>query len=277
MLYLTPIFVFLISGCAASSLQQKQDDLNKDLQELRRSHALTTQRIRELDRLNQTTFLIQDGIEQLSLEIERLGRSLSEMQTQMKIVQAALFDVDPNKTYAAGAVEPQSITAHRQSDASSEAILASSSNAKAAKSARATSVDAPTPQIASGQDDRGIYQVAYEAMQAGRTDDAVAGFSALIERFASSDLADNAHYWLGEIYLSLGDQGSAARHFQQIIDTYPSGNKVPDALYKLGVLAHDQGNCASATSWYRKVQEQFPWAAVSEKVTIKLNECNAKP
>lgn len=273
MLYLVATLVILGAGCTASSLQQKQDDLGKDLQELRRSHALTTQRIRELDRLNQTTFLIQDGLEQLSLEVERLGRNLAEMQTQMKIVQAALFEVDPSKALATGS--SGQADAHSFSTShDATAVRVASGAAKAAKASRSTGVAAV---IAASQDDRSIYQLAYEAMQAGRTDDAVTGFSALIERFTASDLADNAHYWLGEIYLGLGDSESAAKHFQEILNDHPSGNKVPDALYKLGVLAQEQGDCNTAVSWYRKVQDQYPWAAVSDKVTLKLNECNAKP
>ena len=122
-------------------------------------------------------------------------------------------------------------------------------------------------------DDRGIYQHAYAAMQQDDPDTAVPAFQELLRRFPQSDLADNAHYWLGEIYSGLGDTTTAAKHFRRILDDYPSGNKVPDAMYKLGVLAQEAGNCRDAESWYRKVREQYPWSPVSEKIEERRKQC----
>lgn len=260
MLYrLIPCIGLLLAGCATASLQQQVDDLSKDLQELRRSHALTTQRIRELDRLNQTTFLIQDSVEHLNLEAERVGRTLAEMQTQMKVVNAALFDVTPVV-------------------ATDNALPASARTTKLASGTRRTDAAAPNQEpINLDGDDRAIYQRAYDAMQKERTDQAVQAFEGLLQKFPTSDLADNAHYWLGEIFIGMGDVDVSRTHFQSILDKYPAGNKVPDAMYKLGVIAQDQGDCNTANSWYRKVQEQYPWAPVSEKVAMKAQECVAKP
>lgn len=267
MLYRSAMIGLFCAACASASTQQRVDDLNKDLQELRRSHALTSQRIRELDRLNQTTFLIQDSLEHVDLEVEKLARTIDDIQTQLRVVNAALFDVTPRATHDGNIAQPAvaPLPAPRQE------ISGSGAETPVAK----LSVKQTPATLAA--DDRGIYQQAYEAMQGGQTDLAVVAFGDLLNRFPQSDLADNAYYWLGEIYAGMGDTGAAQTHFRKILEAYPAGNKVPDALYKLGVLAQEQGDCERAASWYRKVQEQYPWSPVAEKSSVKIQECGRTP
>lgn len=52
--------------------------------------------------------------------------------------------------------------------------------------------------------------------------------------YPQSDLADNAYYWMGEIYYAGKNYPAAIQSFQTVMQLYPQGNKVPDAMLKMG-------------------------------------------
>lgn len=244
----------LLAGCGSTSaVERRVDELEQELRDLRRSHAMASQRIRDIDRLNQTTFLLQDSIEQLGLESDRLREADGKREQRLRILEAALFgDGEPSRPAA---------------PAPRAAAPAAPASAGAARPSGRSAADPPA-----GSDIRTVYSAAYQAMEARQIEAAVAGFERLLAEAPRSDLADNAHYWLGEIFQALGDLDRSERHFRTILDEYPSGNKVPDALYKLGVLAELHGNREAAVPWYRKVISQYPWSPVAEKAAERLGE-----
>lgn len=241
------------AGCGSTAaVERRVDELEQELRDLRRSHALVSQRVRDVDRLGQTTFLLQDSIEQLSLEVDRLQSQEAERTARLKATETALFGDSPASPRAAKQPPESSAPAPR---------------------------NAPAPAAAAAADDdpRTIYQEAYAAMDGGRLEAAMAAFERLLAVAPKHDLADNAHYWLGEIFQRLGDVGTASIHFRSIIEEHPGGNKVPDALYKLGTLAEEAGNRQEAAAWYRKVVEQYAWSPVAEKASARLGQAAPNP
>ena len=79
-----------------------------------------------------------------------------------------------------------------------------------------------------------LYRKSFEALRAGKHEDAAQGFKEFLRAYPGHDLADNSQYWLGECYYDRKDYGQAVREFRRVIERYPNGNKVPDALLKVG-------------------------------------------
>ncbi len=76
-----------------------------------------------------------------------------------------------------------------------------------------------------------------QAMQAYRMRDywtAMSKFQEVATMYPQSDLADNAYYWIGEIYYASRNYAEAIRSFQTVMQMYPNGNKLPDAMVKMG-------------------------------------------
>lgn len=253
------MLALLVGGCGSTAaVERRVDEMEQELRDLRRSHALVSQRVRDVDRLGQTTFLLQDSIEQLSLEVDRLQSQDTERNARLKATEAALFG-----------------------DAPADPVAVARSAPRGAAVAPAAPAPVRTPVGAAAReatdDPRGVYQDAYAAMDGGQLETAIAGFEHLLAVAPKHDLADNAHYWLGEIFQRLGDIRTAGIHFHRIIEEYSGGNKVPDALYKLGTLAEDAGNRDEAATWYRKVVEQYAWSPVAEKASVRLGQTPANP
>lgn len=240
----------MVAACASGGeMASRVDALESELRDLRRSHALSSQRIREIDRLGQTTYLLQDSIEQLSLELEDLRTQQEDVLTRLKVLEAATFG-----------------------DGSKPSVSADPSRSRPEPSRREVvgSSRSGSDEERRFKDPRTLYQHAYGAMEEEQLTRATEGFEELLDRWPKSDLADNAHYWLGEVFASVGDVDKAERHFKEILEEYPAGNKVPDAMYKLGVLAEDRGDSRGAGTWYRKVREQYPWSPVAEKAAQRM-------
>jgi len=79
-----------------------------------------------------------------------------------------------------------------------------------------------------------LYQTAYRDYQRGNYDLAIAGFRDFVAKFAKSDLADNAAYWIGESLYSQKKYGDAIAQFDKVVTDYPTSDKVPSALLKKG-------------------------------------------
>ncbi|WP_457754892.1 tol-pal system protein YbgF [Thermovibrio ammonificans] len=117
-----------------------------------------------------------------------------------------------------------------------------------------------------------LYRQAFDAMEAGNFDKAQQLFEQLVQQYPDSDLADNALYWIGEIYYSHNDYQTAANYFQQVIDKYPNGNKVPAAMLKLALCYRGMGNTQKAKEILKEVIDKYPGTPEASIAKVKLME-----
>jgi tol-pal system protein YbgF len=111
---------------------------------------------------------------------------------------------------------------------------------------------------ASATTPRAVYDAAYQDLTRGNHGLAIMGFQEVISKFAGSELADNAQYWIGESYYAQKDFKHALQEFQKTIDTYPKGDKVPAALLKVGLCQQQLGDKGAARAAYQMLMEKYP-------------------
>ncbi len=112
--------------------------------------------------------------------------------------------------------------------------------------------------VDSGPNPQKMYDAAYYDFTRGKYEIAVAGFEDFIRQFPDSDNSDNARYWVGECYYSMGDFGRAETEFGRVLSEYPDGNKVPAAAYKLGMVSLAQSRPADARRAFGEVVAKYP-------------------
>jgi tol-pal system protein YbgF len=103
-----------------------------------------------------------------------------------------------------------------------------------------------------------LYATAYLDFTRGQYKVAIAGFKQYLQMFPDSDLSDNAQYWIGECYYSLGELSKAEVEFSRVPAEHPDGNKVPAAEYKLGLIYQAAGRYGDARQQFLKVVEKYP-------------------
>jgi tol-pal system protein YbgF len=128
----------------------------------------------------------------------------------------------------------------------------------------------PSP-TASSQDPKELYNGAYKAYSDRDYPTAISRFQEFINAFPSSDLADNAFYWIGESYYAKEDFERAISSFLKLVDRYPNGNKVPDALFKIGLSYNRLRDSQRAREFFTRVMDNYPFSEAAKKAHASLD------
>jgi tol-pal system protein YbgF len=103
-----------------------------------------------------------------------------------------------------------------------------------------------------------IYRLAKQAFDQGDSDAARQKFQELIEKFPKSERADNAQFWIGEIYYREKWYEKAILEYQKVIENYPSGNKVPASLLKQGLAFLNLGDKNNSRLILEELIRKYP-------------------
>ncbi|NVM24364.1 MAG: tol-pal system protein YbgF [Desulfobacterales bacterium] len=106
----------------------------------------------------------------------------------------------------------------------------------------------------------------------GRYEKAIADFKGFLESYPESDLADNAHFWIGECLRALGKYEEAILAYQRVINGYPKGNKVPPAMLHQGFAFEKIKDKTTASLVFKKLVKQFPNTKEAEIARKRIGE-----
>ncbi len=102
------------------------------------------------------------------------------------------------------------------------------------------------PPKRSGGSENEVYALAKQAFDRGDLETAREEFQRIIKQYPKSRHADNAQFWIGEIYYREKWYEKAILEYQKVIEKYPKGNKVPASLLKQGYAFLNLGEKANA-------------------------------
>ena len=117
-----------------------------------------------------------------------------------------------------------------------------------------------------------IYNQARLDYTQGRYALAVSGFKDVITTDRDGDLADNAHYWIGESYLAQRQYQKSIDSFDTVINDYPDSNKLSDAYLKKGIAFQSTEKFPEAMAVYQLVIDEFPRTPYERIARSRLDE-----
>ncbi len=117
-----------------------------------------------------------------------------------------------------------------------------------------------------------LYDRGYTLYHQGSHVDAESTFQQFLSAYGASELADNAHYWIGEARFARGDFSGARAAFRETVQRYPGGNKVPDALLRLADTLARLGDVDEARATYDEVLRRFPSSAAAPSASERRDE-----
>ena len=117
-----------------------------------------------------------------------------------------------------------------------------------------------------------IYRQAKQAFDQGDSDSARQKFKELIERYPKSERADNAQFWIGEIYYREKWYEKAILEYQKVIENYPEGNKVPASLLKQGFAFLNLGDKANSRLILQELIKKHPKTNEAKIAKDKLKD-----
>jgi tol-pal system protein YbgF len=116
------------------------------------------------------------------------------------------------------------------------------------------------------------YRQAYGLIKDKNFEEAIKRLHLFIEHYPEGDLAGNAYYWLGEVYLVLPQLEQAKQAFSVVVSAFPMHRKAPDALFKLGVSYDRLQDPAKSEQYLNEVQLKFPESTAAKLAkSYKIN------
>jgi tol-pal system protein YbgF len=147
------------------------------------------------------------------------------------------------------------------------------------RGAAASGAGAAAPPGASGAaastTEQAAYVQAFDALKNGNYGAAIAGFKQYLASYPTSDLADNAQYWLGEAYYVTRDYDNAAVAFRAVGERWPNSRKAPDALLKLGFTQYELKQRPEARATLTLVMQRYPGSEAARLAGERLKRLSA--
>jgi tol-pal system protein YbgF len=145
-----------------------------------------------------------------------------------------------------------------------------------APAAAADSGSAAASSTGGAQATDSAYQTAFGLLKDGQYDRAIQAFKDFLVNYPSSNLADNAQYWLGEAYYVNRTYSEAQIAFQRVVDKYPQSRKIPDALLKIGFCRYEMKLFDSAKAVLEQVVSQYPDSPSAKLARERLDKMAAE-
>ncbi len=237
-----------LSGCA--SFEQKEDSqvvaLRRDLSRIGDWSAANQEKIQEVNEHVQALEAQIKEIQNTIVEMPGHGESKT-LETETSIHERSL----------------ESVTARTSKKTPAQTMVAAAP--KPDRPAQKSQKKAPDPS-------RREYEEAYAAYKEHRHDKALALFKRFYKRYPGHNLADNAQYWIGEIYYDQEDYPNAILVFKEVVTRHAEGNKASGALLKIGFSYVGLDDPANARVFLKRVIKNYPFSESEAKARAKLKE-----
>jgi len=128
-----------------------------------------------------------------------------------------------------------------------------------------------TPQVKKELTENEFYDSAKQAFDKGEFETAREQFLEYLKRFPKAKNADNAQFWIGEIYYRDKWYEKAIMEYQKVIENYPDGNKVPAALLKQGLAFSSLNEKPNAKIIFQEIIRKYPTSTEAKIAKEKLS------
>lgn len=102
-----------------------------------------------------------------------------------------------------------------------------------------------------------LYNTGLRAFNSRNYKEAIRIFTDVLTRFTSGEYVDNAHFWIGESYFSMGEFASAIKSYGRVL-SFKGSSKIDDALFKTGVTYIKMGQQSLAHEELEKLVNRYP-------------------
>jgi tol-pal system protein YbgF len=272
--------IALLTACAHRQTNQAEiDQLNRLIEALRVQNIAYAKQVEELEN---RIFILSDRLESRKINDEKVEipklPTVALHPTPVAVVPTTSVpagtetDAEPEIEYVGEAAKPSS---HRpvlrlHGDSAEVSIIREPTPGPPA--IRVIREGSPHASKEENPEAIALYRKSFEALRAGKHDEAVKGFNKFMHAFPSHDLADNSQYWLGECFYDRKDYTAAVREFRKVIEHYPNGNKVPDAMLKVGYSYLSLGSIEAGRQTLTQLQRSYPRNEAAVRAGTRLAE-----
>ncbi|HMA65909.1 MAG TPA: tetratricopeptide repeat protein, partial [Chitinispirillaceae bacterium] len=239
--------VVLLAGCAAQVKQLENEALLPEIDV-----------VQVKENSDQALKLSQE----IKLDVEALNTKLTENDNKLTMLADEVSSVSTAKIEEIENRISLLIEAIKDMQAQIKGMEAMALRAPKTSTSSPDPTFSPSAQIL-GSPEIDLYNMGLRAFNSRNYKDAIKIFTDLLTKFSSGEYADNAHFWIGESFYSLGEFTSAIKSYEKVL-TFKSSSKADDAQFKLGVTYNRMGQQTLAKQEFDKLVSRYP---VSEYVS----------
>lgn len=118
------------------------------------------------------------------------------------------------------------------------------------------------------------YLAAYDLIKNKRFNDAIPAMQSFVTQYPNGGYTANAHYWLGELYMTQKDYTKANSQFDIVLSQFPSSNKAAPSLLKSAFALASSGKKQEAIARLKQVIKQYPDTQPAKMAEEKLKSLN---
>ena len=119
-------------------------------------------------------------------------------------------------------------------------------------------------------EEQDAYDAAFELLKQSRYQDAIVAFQTMVNTWPSSQLADDALYWMSEANYVNREFEAALNGFRTIVESYPTSTRLPEAMLKVGYIQYDIGAYDAAAETFQDILTRFPGHQVTVSADTRL-------
>ncbi|MFM2485144.1 tol-pal system protein YbgF [Celerinatantimonas yamalensis] len=233
----------------SSASQAKSDALTVASFETN-SNLTPEQRVKRLEQMfiarGQSQIKLRQQVNQLSDQVAQLNGTIEQQQHQIDQMTQRERDIyqEMDRRFA-------QLKASQASDSSQ------ASNANSGP-------------VTSGKGEADYEKAVQLVLQDRKFDQAISAFGLFLKQYPQSPYVPNAHYWLGQLQYTQGQQDQAIQEFSVVVNQYPKSNKVPESLLKLGQIALQKNQNAKATDYFNQVVKNYPQSSAADLAKAQL-------
>jgi tol-pal system protein YbgF len=248
--------VVLLAGCAAQTKQLENEALLPEIDV-----------VQVKENSDQALKLSQE----IKLDVEALNTKLTENDNKLTMLADEVSSVSTAKIEEIENRISLLIEAIKDMQAQIKGI-----EAMALRSPKTTVSSSPDPTFSPatqimGSPEIDLYNTGLRAFNGRNYKDAVKIFTDVITKFPSGEYTDNANFWIGESFYSLGEFSSAIKSYEKVL-TFRSSSKADDAQFKLGVTYNKMGQQALAKQELDKLVNRYPASEYVSRAKKLLDE-----
>ena len=244
-----------------SAIKNSRDQFSAyrdDAQQMRNQSASLTA---TLDAMRQETRQLNGEIEELTHRLNRelgtSGQNQTRYSMRVEQLEAALADYKNRIEYLEQYLNIERTAAEKVPDRpTSDDSVASQ---------QPSSPPAPASEAE-------LYQQAKGAFDSGNDETARELFGSFLKQYPKSKNADNAQFWIAEVFYREQWYEKAILEYQKVIEKYPKGNKAPDAMLKQGLAFYKLGDKANARLILKELVKKYPKTKAAQIAGTKIKE-----
>jgi len=242
----------LLTGCFAT--KQELDPMKSDISVLEKQFMEVQRDYARAKVAADDTRTSGDGV---SEKFASIDSRIDALEKRLDVLDARLAEIkQPQQTMAPEPMAPEPV------------VVESDQGMAGGKSEAEPKAPEPTKGMV---DAEGKFNEAKNSYTTGDLGRAEAGFKAFLSTYPNDRLADDARFYLGEIYFESKEYSQALTEYEGVVNGYPLADRVPDALYKAGIVNIQLNDTAKARDFFMRVMDNYPYSEAAKKAKQSLD------